>query len=221
MYEKISVLVPTRGRVERLRRMIESFDQTTQGCNAELIFRVDDDDSATRDFLRGSRHYINGPRLGGYDSMPTFFNELAQAALGDVLMCGNDDMIFKTPGWPTLILEQANRFLDGLFNIGVSTHNEDHFPFSVVSRKVVDKLGFIWDPSIFWGDIYLRDVMSWYGRAVHLPTVEIVHDWAGFKPDATFDEADKDIVRRRPGYWAEVHAPAVAAAAAKLKEMYA
>jgi hypothetical protein len=153
--------------------------------------------------------------------MPVFFNEMAAVAHGDVLMCGNDDMVFKTVGWPALILEVANHYPDGLFDLGVRTHNEEHYPFATVSRRVVEHLGFLWDPRIFWGDIYLRDVMGYFGRTIMIPTVEVEHDWAGWKPDRVFVEADKDIVRRNPTYWSSVHLPAVNEAVQRLQELHA
>lgn len=221
MFKKVSVLVPTRHRIARLRTMISSFDGTTgNGPEAELVFRVDEDDPGTRDFLLawGGHKVVVGPRYDGYRSMGTFFNEAAKASDGDVLMCGNDDMVFRTNGWPTLVLAKANEFPDGLFDIGVSTYNEDHWPFATVSRKVVDILGHLWDPRIYWGDIYLRDVMGMLGRAVKLPEVIIDHDWAGHVPDAVFMEADQDsIYRRDPHYWSDTHTPVVVEAAEKLR----
>jgi hypothetical protein len=216
------VLVPTRRRLDRLRVLRESFAGTTDG-KAELVFRVDDDDVETQDELCGSAWLeltrvahvvvVIGPRLQGYRSLPAFFNELATAAGGDVLMCGNDDMVFRTPGWPSLILEAANRYPDGLFDLGVATHNADHYPFAIVSRRTTDRLGFLWDPRIFWGDIFLRDVMAAFGRCEMLPHVQIDHDWAGWKPDQVFKESDKSIPR---GYWSGVHAQAVREAVARL-----
>lgn len=222
MLESLSVLVPTRHRIERLKTLLTSYELTTTGANnVELVFRVDDDDPETRHFLLDRKERVlTGSRLGGYQSMPVFFNELANVASGDVLMCGNDDMVFKTYHWPTLILQEANGYSDGIFNIGVSTLNESHFPFSTVSRKVVDCLGFIWDPRIFWGDIYLRDVMAWFGRNVMLPTVQIDHDWAGYRPDKVFQESDKNITYRDPTYWTGTHAQAVSDAVNRLHELY-
>lgn len=188
---------------------------------AELVFRVDDDDAESRDYL-AERGYgddtIIGPRLLGYRSMPDYFNSMVKVATGDVLMCGNDDMVFKTPVWPSLVLELANKHPDGLFDIGVSTYNEDHYPFYIVSRWAADVLGFLIDPRVFWADIYWRDIMGAFGRCVKLPTVQIDHDWAGFAPDQTFVEADQnDIYRRDPSYWSGTHAPAVAEAVARLR----
>lgn len=218
-FEKISVLVPTRHRVKRLQTLLESFERTQFGRKAELVFRVDEDDKATQDYLfhYGGLRVVIGPRHQGYRSMPIFFNEMFACATGDVLMCGNDDMVFKTPGWCGMILSAANKYSDGLFDIGVKTHNETHYPFSVVSRRVAEHLGFLWDPTIFWGDIFLRDTMAAFGRAVMLPSVEIEHDWAGHHPDKVFLEGDQnDIIRRDPTYWSGTHAKAVAAAIDKL-----
>lgn len=214
MFTKISVLIPTRGRVDRLCTLLESFWNTTTDGAAELIFRIDTDDIKTQDFLVNYKKII-GPRFHGYASVPTFFNELAAVASGDVLLCGNDDMVFKTPDWPAKILAAANRYPDGLFDIGVSTHNETHYPFSIVSKKVVDHLGFLFDTRFFWGDLFLRDVMNAFGRCRMLPDVVIDHDWAGFKPDEVFDEGE---VWRRTDH-AATHALVVADAVEKLRGM--
>jgi len=208
-FTKVSVLVPTRNRADRLQRLIASFTETTDGA-AELVFRCDYDDPETYRAVAGFRNMI-GPQLDGYRSLPAFFNELAQIATGDVLMCGNDDMVFRTPGWPSIILAAANQYPDGLFDFGVTTHNATHFPFSIVSKTVVERLGFLWDPRIFWGDIFLRDVMGAFGRSLPLPAVDIAHEWMG-------NEAEQNtIYLRDPSYWSGTHAQAVAEAVAKLR----
>lgn len=225
MFKKISVLIPTRNRTERLQMMLNSYHATTQDDpphSSELVFRVDNDDSETYEFLRPTLlQTVVGPRFTGYASMSVFFNELAAACSGDVLMLGNDDMLFKTPGWATKILDVANQFPDGLFDLGYRTLNESHFPFATVSRIVVDRLGFIWDPRIFWGDIYLRDIMQHFGRCVMISTVHIDHDWMGFHPDKTFSEGDRDVNSQDPTYWTTRHAPAVAEAITSLTAVLA
>lgn len=221
MFTKVSVLVPTRKRPDRLRTMLQSYAETCVPGVSDLVFRIDDDDPLSRQMLSGWNVVI-GKRLKGYASMGAFFNELYAASTGDVLLCGNDDMVFKTPGWAPLVIEAANRYPDGLFNFGVTTHNQAHYPFSIVSRLAADRLGFLWDPRIYWGDIYLRDVMQAFGRAEYLPSVEIAHDWVGFAPDQTFTEANQgDIYRRDPGYWIGTHPTAVADAVRVLQGVLA
>jgi hypothetical protein len=214
----VSVLVPTRKRPEQLRRMLKSFEATNDGC-AELVFRIDDDDPESLDQLAGYRIVV-GPRLEGYKSMPAFFNEMLQVARGDVLMCGNDDMVFKTPGWPTTVLELANHFPDGMFDIGVKTYNEDHYPFFTVSRAAAEALGFLLDPRLFWGDIFWRDVMGRFNRCVKLPAVEIEHNWMGHHPDTVFEEARQpEFLQRDPTYWSGTHIRSVEEAVEKLKSL--
>lgn len=217
MYTKVSVLVPTRGRPDHLRTLLASYAQTLAGSDgetSEVVFRVDDDDIATRDLLAGHPHRVLvGPRLNGYASMATFYNDCYAAAAGDVLLCGNDDMIFKTPGWAPRVLEAANRYPDGLFDFGVTTYNETHYPFSIIAKKAADRLGWFWDPDIFWGDIYLRDVMAAFGRSEMLPTVEIVHNWQGD------EHSQNQIYVRDPTYWTGTHARAVERAVAVLADL--
>lgn len=217
-FSKVSVLVPTRQRPERLRTMIASFEETTRDCadSAELIFRVDEDDATTLRHLLAPLRYevIVGPRYDGYASLSTFFNEMAAVATGDVLFLGNDDMVFKTHGWPTKVIDTANRYPDGIFVIGYDTLNSTHYPFSTISRRVVNHLGYFWPPGIFWGDIFWRDVMGAFKRTIMLPHVAIEHDWAGFNPDQVFKESNKV---EPTAYWSTTHADAVAAAVDKLR----
>lgn len=227
MFTKVSVLIPTRGRVQRLQTLIDSFNQTVRNGNAELVFKIDPDDQESANFLLTQAvTTLTSPRGSGYLDMPQYFNDLADLATGDVLMCGNDDMVFRTDDWPSMILKAANCFPDGLFDLGVDTLNTQNYPFATVSKLVVDRLGFLWDPRVFWGDIFLRDVMMHFDRCVLLPGVQIDHDWAGFKPDKTYldqlepGEFTKDILRRQPNYWETVHRGAVEEAVNKLKGYY-
>lgn len=216
--------MPTRGRLERLHNMLQSYDQTTMGCGSksEVIFRIDDDDRATMDYLiLHNRRMLVGPRLNGYASMPVFYNELAAAATGDLYMCANDDFVFRTPHWAEMLIRKAEEFPDGIFNLGVTTLNADHYPFGIVSRLACDAMGFYWDPRIFWGDIFLRDVMAAFGRCVMVPEVHIDHDWAGNRPDQTFNETrqSKSLIEGSSTYWSSVHATAVAEAVEKIKAL--
>ena len=201
--------------------MIASFDRTTAG-QAELLFRIDNDDTETYEYLKSvpwrlKRGVFKGPRLKGYESTPTFLNDLLPLSQGDILMVGNDDMVFETEAWDKMIVRAANNFPDGIFNFGVETLNTAHYPFSIISRRVADILGGMYDPRIFWGDIYLRDVIAHFGRTVLLPEIRINHEWAGYKPDMTFAEANDMKMRiGTPEYW-ERHRQVVAEAIEKIQ----
>jgi hypothetical protein len=223
-FTKISVLVPTRHRVTRLRTLLDSYKATCGDRDSELVFRVDEDDRDTSTFLC-QRGYIPlvGPRMSGYGSVPVFFDELRAKATGDVLMLGNDDMLFRTKDWAKELLTVANHYPNGLFDLGVSTHNEDHYPFSIVSAKAVQAIGGFCDPRVFWVDMFLRDVMAAFGRCVMVPFVRIDHDWAGNAPDDVYREglSHKAAVEQDVTYGTMRHQVAVDSAVAKLQGCYA
>jgi len=174
--------------------LLASFDATVpEPRQAELILRCDSDDPESIESLRhSSLNFVVGPRYEGYRSLPLFFNQMAAIAQGDVLMCCNDDAEFQTPGWPALLLEEANKYPDGIFNIGVNVGlNDDKFPFSVVSRRMVEAMGCLNDPRLLFSDVFLLDVAKAFNRAVRLNTVTVRHHWAGEPADETRLEANR------------------------------
>lgn len=188
----ISILVPTRNRLPRLKRMIDSVINTSCWEN-ELIFRVDEDDVLTREWFE-HRNYkvLIGPRKNGYASLPSFFNDMVKIAQGSIIMCCNDDAVFRTENWDEKIEAKAEQFPDGIYNIGVATKvNEQVFPFSIVSRRLTEILGFINDERLLYSDLFLRDVCNSFGRCIFMQDVVIEHDWAGRTPDKTRHEAQQ------------------------------
>lgn len=225
MFSKISVLVPTRQRLPQLEALIRSYLLTTTApATAELVFRIDDDDVQSAGYL--SLHapwapLVIGPRLEGYRSLPLFFDEMCQIATGDLLMTGNDDIVFRTTDWSNKILAVANRYPDGVFDLGVKTFNPTAFPWAIVSRKAVRAMGGIHPREIYWGDIYLRDVMATFGRAIPVPEVHIDHDWMGHRPDQVFLEAQQGIHGRWTPEYTARHRACVQQAAERLKALVA
>jgi hypothetical protein len=211
-FTRISVLVPTRRRIESLGKLLRSYASTVgSGGAAELVFRCDSDDADTIACLRQTPHrFIVGPRREGYKSLPVFFNEMAAIAEGDVLMCANDDIEFRTPGWPALVLDEANKYRDGIFNIGVTVGlNDDRFPFSIVSRRLVDAMGCLNDPRLLYSDVFLLDVARAFQRAVRLESVSVFHDWAGHRDDETRRDANHHefdmVFADATGRWTETY----------------
>jgi hypothetical protein len=125
-------------------------------------------------------------------------------------------MIFKTPNWDRIILDEARKYPDGLFDFGVMTHNYLNFPFATISRKMADTVGCFFDPRFFWGDIFWRDVASRFARAIPLHSVEIEHDWVGFRPDRVFIAGEGT---RRADH-SQYHSVAVEEAVAKLEALW-
>ncbi len=126
-------------------------------------------------------------------------------------------MVFQTPDWSWKVLDVANRYPDGIFALGVETYNAKNFPFAIVSKQAVELMGRIHPVDVFWGDVYLRDVMAAFGRAIRIPEVTIDHEWIGNAPDTVFHEANQGERRNwDPTYW-EHHRRLVAKAVGQLK----
>lgn len=215
-FHTLSLLVPLRGNPGRRDRLWASLRRTAP--DVELVIRLDDDDAETRAWaltLEPRPAIVTGGRLNGYASLPRFFNEMAAVASGDLLMCGNDDMIFETPGWPAQYLARANQYPDGVFDIGCDTYPSGVFPFSVVSRAVTRALGFLNDERLMYSDIFLRDVMGRFGRLLFLPHVLIKHEDPDHGVDLIANAAKMDLHEHAGAYWT-LHNRCVDEAAEKL-----
>jgi len=225
----ISVLCPTRKRVELLAKMLESCVATNHQ-SIEILMRCDFDDIDTLKFLQApnSHNRVNqgavfaGPRLEGYKSLPVFFNELATKSHGELILMINDDAEFITPGWDVKLAEEAAKYPDGIFNLGVDTvYNAQNFVFPCISRKMYQILGKIHDERLIYSDLWLRDVAKTFNRAIYMPEVKISHKWVGLgTPDKTRIEAQKcegeALGVGGVGYW-KLHDQCVQEAVEKIK----
>lgn len=218
-FRTLSLLVPLRGNPGRRDRLWTSLRETAP--DVELVIRLDDDDAETRAWaltLEPQPTIVTGARLHGYASLPRFFNEMAKVASGDLVMCGNDDMIFDTPGWEAQYLARANDYPDGVFDIGCMTYPAGAFPFSVVSRLLVRALGFLNDERLMYSDIFLRDVMGRFGRLLFLPDVLIKHEDPDHGEDVIANAAKLQLHEHAGDYWT-LHNRAVREAVTVLSDL--
>ena len=190
----ISVLVPTRGRVDLLDKMLRSLVKTAEKPDlVEVVFRVDYDDAETIGYLNAQQPWLSvlngtpcvlGPHLNGYATLPIMINEAARLSTSDLLIVINDDVEFKTKGWDRRLNEEAAKFPDGIFNIGVDTvNNNPNFVFPCQSRRQVELFGFFYDPRLIYTDIWLRDALGPLGKLHRVPDVVIEHQWAGMSTE--------------------------------------
>lgn len=106
----VSFLIPTRGRFQGLLDGIESIrKKASSHVQLEFLVRIDQDDEGTLAIVnRIPGDVIIGPRWSGYNSIPTFLNELAAKSHGDWIIPWSDDMFMKTRHWDKL-LPKADR----------------------------------------------------------------------------------------------------------------
>lgn len=108
---KIAILVPIRGRIELLNKMVESWEKTTSGKSI-LIFGIDNDDRTYDSFI--SEHK-NDDRfifeIGDRTTSLKWLNRLAKMYCNkfDYLAFFEDDCTFVKSGWEDLILDTLSK----------------------------------------------------------------------------------------------------------------
>lgn len=178
---KISFVIPSRGRPQRLREMWESAQKTKSDPDVEidLIIGVDADDPQVDvyiDIFGPTRVLVAQDRI----SYAARCNQLVWYTDGDLMWMGNDDFLFRTVGWDTKVRTAANKVTDNIFLIFPEDGFKRAIPFATTSflpRRVVEIMGGVF-PYIFYHnccDPYLSNIFERLGRLIYLPDVLIEH----------------------------------------------
>jgi glycosyltransferase involved in cell wall biosynthesis len=189
----LSLIVPTRGLIDSLRRFIESVATTAYHPERiEVILVVDSDDKESLDVVdyRLNTRYAIGPPGR---TMGELNNAGYEAASADYVMLLNDDVIIRTPGWDVTILNCFNRFPDPFVLVHVNdTLIREHLcTFPVVSRSFCERAGSIC-PSEYIRyriDDHIEDIFNLVAvlgerRTVYLPDVVFEHTNSVHHPEA-------------------------------------
>lgn len=117
---RISILLPTRNRVELLQRSVDSIINTANDLkNIEFLFAIDYDDTISADYIVNdltpyltnvvsSRTYTF--QRFGYSNLNFYYNGLAKHSLGNWLLMWNDDAIMVDKDWDLKISNYENQF---------------------------------------------------------------------------------------------------------------
>lgn len=98
----VTMMCPTRGRPESLRRSIASLlDLADDPKRIEILLWVDDDDE-TRHLIPSGFRVFHGPRVG-YARLNECFNAMSREAGGIWLGLWNDDAFMTTKGWDSIL----------------------------------------------------------------------------------------------------------------------
>ena len=174
----ISILCPTRERVDKAKRYLESIVGTALGKDFEVLFYVDDDDPLVDEYdvLNGEFSRVV---VGSHDTVSIAWNRLAKISQGNILMMGNDDCIHETKSWDTIIHFHAARYFDDIFCLygddGVKKNSQCTFP--IVSRKWYNIVGYF-VPEIFmfgYNDAWIEAIAKKLNRLEYIPHLTIKH----------------------------------------------
>ena len=186
--KKIAILTPTRSRPGKLDTFIQSVYSTA--THPERIFTynyIDADDPRIKAYEEyTSRQHNNSTNLiGEPQSVSISWNVLANLAVNeseqpaDILIMGNDDLIYRTPGWDDIIEEESLKFPDDIYCMWMEDliNGEKHCAFPIVSKKWYTTLGYF-TPGVFnfgYNDTWVFDVAKRIGRTHFIPNAVNEH----------------------------------------------
>lgn len=192
----IDLVMPSRGRPDRLRKTLESVIDTATTSGVQVFVRVDDDDSETLgqldDLRRLAFDIFVGPRLWSQGAM---WNECAERGDGHIVGMCADDMVFRTKGWDARVEQEFAKCPDeivlvycddGIQHGRIAVH-------SFVSRTSIRVLGTYLSEAfhLLYVDTWLDEVYGNIGRKVFMPDVLIEHEHFSAHPelwDKTYSE---------------------------------
>jgi glycosyl transferase/beta-hydroxylase protein BlmF len=186
--KNIAILTPTRARPGRLDTFIESVYATAS--NPERVFTynyIDEDDPRQKAYedYAAKQHDNSTNLLGETQSVSISWNVLAQYAANhldrpaDILIMGNDDLIYRTPGWDVIVEDESNKFSDDIYCMYMEDliNGEKHCAFPIVSKTWYTTLGYF-TPGVFnfgYNDTWVFDVAKKVGRTHFIPNAVNEH----------------------------------------------
>ena len=184
MSKVISILTPTRNRVNRLNDFIMSvYGHTRKKGRVEMLMYVDADDPSLPQYKEYDKHcqtefadMLNIHFVFGESkSVSESWNDLYAKSVGDILIMGNDDLLYRTSLWDLRIEKESERFRDDIYCMWMDDKINDnrHCAFPIVSRKWCETLGYF-APGVFkfgYNDTWVYDIAKRIGRCHWVPSV--------------------------------------------------
>lgn len=162
-----------------MRRLVESVYATAE-TPVEVVFYCDlDDPDSTAAAVELGRSGTVKHVLGERICLSDMWNAAAQQAAGEVLMMCGDDIVFRTPGWDSAVLEAFEGVPDRIALVYGNdlTQHERLATHPFIHRRWYDAVGYL-VPNGFscdWSDMWLNEVAIALGRRVYLPNVVTEH----------------------------------------------
>lgn len=138
---KISILLPSRGRINETRQSLESLYNLCEDIrNFEICVRIDDDDLESKNlFDEFSSNYNNvvvkvGPRLG-YHSLNVLYDETLELSDRDadyIYVWGNDN-IMLSQNWDSMIKECTKE--NPVVVWPYKKQNELYYCFPIINKR--------------------------------------------------------------------------------------
>ena len=176
--KKFSILTPSRNRPVMLKAFIDSvFDLCEFNHRVEMMVYVDSDDPAIDEYreleagISDTVEFVYGEPM----SISKSWNILAKQCSGDVLIMGNDDLIYRTENWDTLLEKELIAYPDDIYCAWMQdkSKGKNHCAFPIVSRLWYETLDYF-TPGIFhfgYNDTWIFCIAKLIGRCHFIPHI--------------------------------------------------
>jgi hypothetical protein len=204
----ISVLLPTRQRVELVKHSLHNLVSTASNpADLEILIAYDDDDTQSQEFFSGpewqqwiadagvsARVFCVPPR--GYKLLQEYYNYLAIQSQGQWLLLWNDDAVIETPNWDDHVRQNDSWRM--LLHIPCRNLATNSSIFPLFHRDWIDLFGIV--SPINHADSWISEV-CWQARAKRNIDVVAFHDRA----DLTGNNRDETFLQRDYSAQVEYH----------------
>lgn len=172
----ISILMPTRGRVENVKRIVASVVDTVDDIkNVEFCLYVDDDDVEMHQLLEHTTDNIKvtyGKRI----TLSQCWNEAYKIASGDIILPCGDDVVFRTPGWDTMVINTFALYPDHIvfvYGDDLSPRGKYFGTHGFIHRRWVEVVGYVCPPyfSSDYTDAWVNSIADILNRRIFMPFI--------------------------------------------------
>lgn len=191
---KIALLVPSRERLDKKTKLVESIKSTVSDINnVKLYFGVDDDDPTLKDVIELSRsnpfiHIVNIHNNGKFMGVGKLWNICANSAKEEILAMIGDDMVFVTKGWDEMIIDEFSGDKIPGDNLKMvycydGRHGEKIAANLFIHRKYMELNGYLMREEFMvdFIDVWIQQVMESLGRLTYRGDIHIEHEHWSFR----------------------------------------
>ena len=162
---RISILLPTRNRGDRLIKFLASLDEhSSKKHEVEVVLGIDEDDIQTQDLKLVFPNINVTKTVAPRTSMGALNTRCLHASTGDIIMLGNDDVLVKSKDWDDTLVKRVSKFEDKIYlaypNDGMKGSRLSTFP--IMSRKCIELIGHPY-PECYQGaciDLHIFDIFQ-------------------------------------------------------------
>lgn len=206
----IAILVPTKGRPQQFRRMVESADKMAHGhINIEVGAIPNDVPYELPPLTKTTVIPTNFP-----DGLPTVhkWNALAEPLMRNpenkLFMLGADDIVFATPLFDKALIDCHNALENKIHVFALlDSRDPDGVPHPIVTREWIEFFGWAFPPIfVHWMlDTWTVEIAKSAGCFTHLKDYLVIHDKCNDKgnPDETHNGIRRSGWRERDAFVAK------------------